>query len=342
MHDYLSRQQDQYNDNDSDATQMPDLTEYSHPPNTPTRTSHANVTPIKPLRLRTFTRHGLGNENAFPQTLDHMLLSPPNANPPITVLLVLSPWPANLAETTAFEAFGSRFCSDFGGSNGHDWSCISLYAHFRKWATAQKFNAPNSLGGREEIDANDVGIGGIHPYALRAKLDQEKEVQWRLTVPVLQALIDSEVKKGSRAFVVCGLAVGDVEGVRAFGRTVSSHMIYLLIVANFARPTPSSQSTPFTDCYESKYLDRRTSRHPSFLAHDCSCSARHAHCPTRVSQQNCIGKPASFHVSRNTFGFSSALTTCTSLDPLRASLAPLRHSPRRPVRQAALAKQSYV
>jgi hypothetical protein len=150
-----------------------------------------------------------------------MLLSPPNANPPITVLLVLSPQPANPAETTAFEAFGSRFCSEFGGNDGHDWSSISLYAHFRKWATAQKFNAPNFLGGREEIDANDVDIGGIHPYALRAKLDQEKEVQWRLAVPVLQALIDSEVKKGSRAFVVCGLAVGDVEGVRAFGRTVS-------------------------------------------------------------------------------------------------------------------------
>lgn len=218
MHDYFSRQQGQYNDNDSDATRMPDLTEYSHPPNTPTRTSHANATPIKPLRLRTFTRHGLGNENAFPQTLDHMLLSPPNANPPITVLLVLSPRPANLAETTAFEAFGSRFCSDFGGSDGHDWSCTSLYAHFRKWATVRKFKSPNPLDIRGE---DKVGIGGIHPYALRAKLDQEKEVQWRLAVPVLQALIDSEVKKGSRAFVVCGLAVGDVEGVRAFGRTVS-------------------------------------------------------------------------------------------------------------------------
>lgn len=46
---------------------------------------------------------------------------------------------------------------------------------------------------------------------------------------MLQALIENEVKKGSRAFVVCGLAVGDVEGVRAFGRTVSrfqSHLSY--------------------------------------------------------------------------------------------------------------------
>jgi hypothetical protein len=49
-------------------------------------------------------------------------------------------------------------------------------------------------------------------------------VQWRLTVPVLQALIEDEVKRGSRAFVVCGLRVGDVEGVRAFGRTVSENI----------------------------------------------------------------------------------------------------------------------
>ena len=35
--------------------------------------------------------------------------------------------------------------------------------------------------------------------------------------------MENEVKKGPRAFVVCGLAVGDVEGVRAFGRTVSSN-----------------------------------------------------------------------------------------------------------------------
>lgn len=224
MHDYLSRQQEQYNDNDSDVTQMPDLTEYSHPPNAPTRTSHANVTPIKPLRLRTFTRRESGNENAFSQALGHMLLWPPTANPPITVLLVLTPRPASLAETTAFEAFGPRFCSDFEGSGGQDWSCISLYAHFRKWATAQEFKSVNALNIRDE---DDIDIGGIHPYALRAKLEQEKEVQWRLAVPVLKTLIDGEVKKGSRAFVICGLAVGDVEGVRAFGRTVSSNIICL-------------------------------------------------------------------------------------------------------------------
>lgn len=53
-------------------------------------------------------------------------------------------------------------------------------------------------------------------------------MQWRLAVPVLQALIEGEVKKGSRAFVVCGLRVGDVQGVRAFGRTVSSDLSILV------------------------------------------------------------------------------------------------------------------
>jgi len=275
MRDYLSRQQDQYNDNDADATQMPDLTEYSHPPNTPTRTSHVNVTPIKPLRLRTFTRHESANENTFPQTLDHMLLSPPTRNPPITVVLVLMPRPASLAETTAFEAFGSRFCSDFGGSDGQDWSCISLYAHFRKRAV-QTPTSQNALVGRDEDGANDVGIGGIHPYALRAKLELEKEVQWRLGAPVLQALIDSEVKRGSRAFVVCGLAVGDVEGVRAFGRMVSYNIPSLRDFKLHVVLINGSQ------------IGRRTSSHSSFLAHDYT--AHHAGRPAGVPQQNCIGE----------------------------------------------------
>ena len=182
------------------------------------RTSHASITPLKPLLPPTFARHESGNETTIPQTLDHMVLSLSTPNPPITALLVLTPKPASLAETTAFEAFGSRFCRDFGGSDGRDWNCISLYAHFRKWSTAPKPTPPEPLdtGSEDRLD-----IGGIHPYALRAKLDQEEEVQWRLAVPVLRTLIDGEVKKGSRAFVVCGLAVGDVEGVRAFGRAVS-------------------------------------------------------------------------------------------------------------------------
>ena len=232
MHDFLSRQQQQwnYNDNDSDATQIPDLTEYSRPQNSPVRNSYgANGTPIAPARPRTFERHELEDGNTISQTLDHMVLSLPTANPPITVLLVLTPRPASLAESTAFEAFSSRFSSDFGGGDaGLNWNHISLYAHFRNCAAAaqQKFDPQPPLNGRGrgEINGNDVNIGAIHPYALRAKLEQEKEVQWRLAVPVLKALIDSEVKKGVRAFVVCGLGVEDVEGVRAFGRTVSLEM----------------------------------------------------------------------------------------------------------------------
>jgi hypothetical protein len=213
-----------YDENDSDATQMPDLTEYRTPTNSPVRSLHANITPLKPLKLarpRTYAHHGPGDANFIAQGLGHIVLSPPIANPPITVLLVLTPQPATPAENTAFEALGSRFCSDFGGNAGSDWSCISLYAHFRQWAAQQKSDEQYSLGGSGETDGNDVAIGGIHPYALREKLDQEKEVQWRLAVPVLQALIEHEVKKGARAFVVCGLRVGDVQGVRAFGRTVS-------------------------------------------------------------------------------------------------------------------------
>lgn len=235
MHDFLSRQRQQwnYNDNDPDATQIPDLTEYSRTHDSPVRTSYAaNVTPLAPPRPRTFDRHEIEYDNFLPQALSCMSLTPTTANPPITVLLVLTPNPSSLAETTALEAFGSRFCSDFGGGGGGggaglNWSCISLYAHFRRSAAAQqKVDDQTSLGGcdRGEIDGNHVGIGAIHPYALRAKLDQEKEVQWRLAAPVLKALIDSEVKKGSRKFVVCGLAIGDVEGLRAFGRTVSSQI----------------------------------------------------------------------------------------------------------------------
>ena len=71
-------------------------------------------------------------------------------------------------------------------------------------------------------------IGAIHPYALRDKLEQEKEVQWRLAVPLLWTLIGKEVEKGARVLVVCGLKVGDVEGLRAFGRAVSCLLTSLL------------------------------------------------------------------------------------------------------------------
>lgn len=221
-YDFEDPMQYNYNDNDSDATQMPDLTEYS---NSPVRSSQANIKPLKLVRPRTYARNRPEDDDVLPRTLDHMVLSPSIANPPITVLLVLTPQPASLAETTAFEAFGTRFCSDFRGSA--EWSCISLYAHLRKWAAQQKFDDQTTPGSRGGIDGNGVGIGSIHLYALREKLAREKEVNWRLTVPVLRALIDAGVKKGARAFLVGGFAVGDVEGVRAFGRTVSCFTIVL-------------------------------------------------------------------------------------------------------------------
>jgi hypothetical protein len=219
--DTEDRMQYNWNDNDSDATQMPDLTEYSLPPISPVRFFQANITPLKLARPRTYARHGLEDANAVARTLDHIVLSPSTTKPPITVLLILTPQPGSLAETIAFEALALRFCSDFGGSAGSDWSCVSLYAHFRNRAAQQEFDEKHPLGGRDKVGGTDVGIGAIHPYALREKLDHEKEVQWRLAVPVLQALIENEVKKGARMFVVCGLRVGDVEGLRAFGRAVS-------------------------------------------------------------------------------------------------------------------------
>jgi len=219
MYDYLSRQEKHYNyGNDSDATQIPDLTEYATSYQSPAWRSRVNITPLKLSRPRTYARHQSEHENVIPQILSHMVTSPSAPNPPIKVLLVLTPQPASLAETTTFEDLGSRFCKDFSKGG---WSCISLYAHFRRWAADQKqSNSRDALGGYG-ADEGDVGIGAIHPYALRAKLEQEKEVQWRLAVPVLQALIDEEVKKGSRAFVVCGLSIGDVKGLSAFARTVS-------------------------------------------------------------------------------------------------------------------------
>lgn len=101
---------------------------------------------------------------------------------------------------------------------------MSLYAHLRGWL--ERFE-----NGGEGMDVDgegegEVGIGGIHPYALRAKLAQEREVQWRLGVPVLLGLIEMEARKGRRALVVCGLGVGGWEGVRAFAEKVSFVVVW--------------------------------------------------------------------------------------------------------------------
>lgn len=90
-----------------------------------------------------------------------------------------------------------------------------MYAYLRGWL--ERF---------EDRQEDGVGIGGIHPYALRAKLAEEREVQWRLGVPVLLGLIEREVQRGRRAFVVCGLGAGDWEWVRAFADKVSFVVVW--------------------------------------------------------------------------------------------------------------------
>lgn len=172
------------------------------------------------------------------QTLGYMSISPPPTNPHLTILLVLTPNPASLADLTALETFAPRFCEDFSNKSEHpqtDWRCVNLYAHFREWAEMQ--DSGHSVSNTRAMDDNrrydgdsheqkvNIDIGSIHPYALRAKLQQEKEVQWRLALPVLRTLIDREVKKGARELVVCGLRTEDIEGVRAFGRLVSVSIV---------------------------------------------------------------------------------------------------------------------
>lgn len=189
-------------------------------------------------RPRTYTAHTLsGAETMYnSQTLDYKSLSPPPRNPRLTILLVLTPNPASLADLTALETFTPRFCEDFSDKSERSrekWRCVNLYAHYREWAATEVSSGrvgsdTRDLSGsgtrQDRIDDDkdhEIDIGSIHPYALLEKLKQEKEVQWRLAVPVLRTLIDREVKNGARHLVVSGLQAGDVNGLRAFGRLVS-------------------------------------------------------------------------------------------------------------------------
>lgn len=170
------------------------------------------------------------------QTLDYKSLSPPPRNPHLTILLVLTPNPASLADLTALETFAPRFCEDFSNTSERspkEWRCVNLYAHYREWAATEDSSGrvcsdTRDLSGsgtrhdsRDDDNGHEIDIGSIHPYALSGKLKQEKEVQWRLAIPVLRALIDGEVKKGARHLVVSRLRIGDLDGLRAFGRLVS-------------------------------------------------------------------------------------------------------------------------
>lgn len=80
-YDFEDPMQYNYNDNDSDATQMPDLTEYS---NSPVRSSQANIKPLELVRPRTYARNRPEDDDVLPRTLDHMVLSPSIANPPFS------------------------------------------------------------------------------------------------------------------------------------------------------------------------------------------------------------------------------------------------------------------
>lgn len=223
------------------------------------------------------------------QTLDHISLSPQPPNPPLKVLLVLTPNPARLSELKALEAFAQQFCEDFSSSSfeeysQEEWCCINLYAHFRECVAMRETgdaSDDSELGDADGVKRHcennedlEVGIGFIHPYALLEKLDQEKEVQWRLAIPVLRGLIDREVEKGARAFVVSGLRVGDVEGVRAFGKSVSNKQTFctrFCLATGWARWSPMMTRTDHRKCLgkaatklTTELTDRQTRRHTRF------------------------------------------------------------------------------
>jgi hypothetical protein len=195
------------------------------PPDFTSPTQHRDnkLPPLKLFRPRTFIPEHLlaRNMQHISEVLDHMSSSlPPPSPPKITILLLLTPNPASLAAITDLENLATRFSADFSSAT-HDleqeWHSINLYEYLHGWAVRNPLS-----NGNIELDANvdDVGIGSIHPYALHAKLEKEREVNWRLALPIVKNLIDRQVKWGARRFVVCGLKLGDVEGVRGFAREV--------------------------------------------------------------------------------------------------------------------------
>lgn len=295
-----------------------DEQESHHTDQSLTPTNHRNSPPIP----RIYAEQASESMNNY-TILEHATSSPRTANPPITILLALTPRPASLRDQIAFDSFGARFSADFSNiSVAGKWGCVSLYAHFRDCMKGDKDSEehryqeaghrddaggccasqdsstnlvptvranedPNTvqfhttvlnevevemsihdqdqepssggdvskmitdLGWAEHPDKSpvkqsappqipsvvremttttkpsptydrpEVGIGNIHPTALLAKLDQEIEVHWRLCLPILQELIELEVAKGRRLFVVGGLKMGDIAGIRAFARKVS-------------------------------------------------------------------------------------------------------------------------
>jgi hypothetical protein len=248
------------------------------PPNLATNQQHGthhhhhnnnnpNLTPVRTRNTMNGNNHNSAHQNMSPHNntaralehmsyydytvLDHATTSPLTPNPPITVMLVLTPQPATLADQAAFEDFGARFSEDFSNLTvGKTWSVVSLYGHYRAWA--QRFSEsgtpppdegavpgawpcenPNIVGQESTATAaapasppqcdtadDEEEIGNIHPSALLTKLEQGIDVHWRLSTPVLQELIEREVKNGTRSIIVGGLKMGDIAGIRAFAQKV--------------------------------------------------------------------------------------------------------------------------
>jgi hypothetical protein len=215
-----------YIDNDNSDDFSADFT-------SPTQRRDNKIPPLKLFRQRTYLPEHSATMQHASEVLDHISFSlPSTANQPeITILLLLTPNPASLAVITDLENITTRFSADFSSvtyNEQQQWHSINLYEHLYGWAARNPLSNGNitahaaKFDDSIEVDANvdDVGIGSIHPYALHAKLEQEKEVNWRLAIAVLKRLIDREVGKGKRRFMVCGLKVGDVPGVRGFARKV--------------------------------------------------------------------------------------------------------------------------
>ena len=234
---------------------------HNHNPNlTPVRTRNTMNDNNHSSEHQTMSAHdnaarALAHMDYYDYTvLDHATTSPLTPNPPITVMLVLTPQPAILADQAAFEDFGARFSEDFSNVAVVEktWSVVSLYGHYRAWARRSSASGtpspgespvpgawpcenPNVVGQESTATAaapaspphcdttdDEKAIGNIHPSSLLSKLEQGIDVHWRFFIPVLQQLIEREVKNGTRSIIVGGLKMGDIAGIRAFAQKVSS------------------------------------------------------------------------------------------------------------------------
>ena len=356
------------------ATDQQQPTELHHP-NTPNLTPASNhqtnnSPPPEPMEEpRSYSAQASEAMNNY-TALDHATSSPPPApNPPIKVLLVVTPQPATLNDQAAFEEFGARFCADFGDPSSEEmWTYISLYSHYREWAqlfrasverqrlralfsssdggaglraapsaataTATPVFAPRtpinntryrhveevwengawvdkiicdededdvaSSGGGVSVvgqgagpskDSNVVGeattdtadgaIGSIHHSALLTKLEQEVDVHWRSFLPVLQHLIELEIENGARQFIIGGMKIGDLAGIRAFARKVS--------------PPDSCRRScmPDPDNADSRtvFADRKASRHHRLPARRRLVGVRFSYRACRARASHCDGEP---------------------------------------------------